>query len=58
MDLSHISQDKILPEVDLVSHEDDKSKIYLMHPSHVSICIVTAQKLFSQKIVSDLAHAI
>ena len=28
MDLSHISQDKILPEVDLVSHEDDKSKTF------------------------------
>ena len=28
MDLSHISQDKILPEVDLVSHEDVKSKTF------------------------------
>ena len=31
MDLSHINQDKILPEVDLVSNEDDKSKTYFIH---------------------------
>ena len=43
MDLSHISQDKILPEVDLDSHEDSKSKTYFIHPPYVSICIGVAK---------------
>ena len=41
MDLSHISQDKILPEVDLVSHEDDKSKTYFIHPGSGGVSVTT-----------------
>ena len=41
MDLSHISQDKILPEVDLVSHEDDKSKTYFIHPGSGDVSVTT-----------------
>ena len=46
MDLSHISQDKILPEVDLVSHEDDKSKTYFIHPGSGDALVTTKALLF------------
>ena len=58
MDLSHISQDKILPEVDLVSHEDDKSKTYFIHLGSGGVSVTTKALLvfFLQRLVSSVEH--
>ena len=57
MDLSHISQDKILPEVDLVSHEDDKSKTYFIRPGSGGVSVTTKSLLvFLQRLVSSVEH--
>ena len=58
MDLSHISQDKILPEVDLVSHEDDKSKTYFIHlgSGGVSVTNESTIGVFLQRLVSSVEH--
>ena len=57
MDLSHISQDKILPEVDLVSHEDDKSETFSsIQDLEVFQSLRKHYCFFLQRLVSSVEH--